>query len=419
MLKVLIVDDEIMIRRGMKEIVDWRRLGCEVVATAADGEEGLEKIRQLSPELVLTDIKMPFKSGLEMIADCMELEQVPCFIVLTGFDEFEYVRQALRFHVTDYLLKPVDQAALTELITKVQNEINERKEHDAYLLQVEGKLEEGKQLLREKFVTDLMKGRLPAERLNEDLYAHYGVSPINDSYCIMIFEPGHLEGEDEWTAQMMRINMMEMIKEAMAEQFIHTLISEQGDVLVALVYAEVQRLKQWRAAAEEIQRRYEQNYSTAIKVSVSPVASGLDQAPRLFREAKEVIGYQMYEGSGTIIDFGQHPNTHSGNAVIYQIAQFLEKNYNENITLDRIAKQYFIDPSYFCKMFKNTIGETYLTYLTRIRMNKACELLQNPDVRVYEAARRVGYDNQRYFSQIFRKFTGYSPSNYQDKFTKK
>lgn len=118
MYKVLLVDDEPMIRAHTRALLQWETLNCEIVGEASDGVEGIRCIRQLHPDVVITDVVMPGTGGLEMI-DAVR-DELPCrFIILSGYSEFDYARHALRSGVVDYLLKPVTAADLRDAIISI------------------------------------------------------------------------------------------------------------------------------------------------------------------------------------------------------------------------------------------------------------------------------------------------------------
>ena len=117
MYKVLIIDDEVFIREGMKQIIPWQELGCEVIEEAQNGEEGMEKIIQLIPDIIVSDIRMPKKNGLEMIDEIKSINKNMQIIILTGFREFEYAQQAIRLGVLRFLLKPSKIDEIKEAIT--------------------------------------------------------------------------------------------------------------------------------------------------------------------------------------------------------------------------------------------------------------------------------------------------------------
>lgn len=130
MLKVLIVEDEDIIRKGLAYSINWLSMECVVVDTAVDGKDGLEKILEYSPDLVITDIKMPRLSGIEMIEQAGAQR---CFksVILTSYSEFEYARKAVNLHVFEYLLKPVNKETLKKIVAKVQEEVKQDQMYSA------------------------------------------------------------------------------------------------------------------------------------------------------------------------------------------------------------------------------------------------------------------------------------------------
>jgi len=123
MLRILIVEDEEVIRNGLVQTIQWSDMGCDVVGSAQNGLEGLKMIRELSPDVVLTDIKMPYMDGLNMIREAAEECSFKA-IILTSYSEFEYAKRAIGLRVSDYLLKPVDERMLREVIMRISGELD-------------------------------------------------------------------------------------------------------------------------------------------------------------------------------------------------------------------------------------------------------------------------------------------------------
>lgn len=130
MYKVIIVEDEKLTRIGLRMTFNWEALNCEVICDVADGVEGEQKIKELSPDIVITDIKMPHKNGIEMMYDLSESYHGE-YIILSGFDDFSYAKQAIELGAKGYLLKPVDDMELTETLKRSIKEI-ERKREETY-----------------------------------------------------------------------------------------------------------------------------------------------------------------------------------------------------------------------------------------------------------------------------------------------
>lgn len=134
MFKILLVEDEDLIRRGLEFKMNWTAVGCVVVGEAASGEEGLKKIEQLHPDIVITDIRMQSMNGLEMLRRGLELYPFHA-IILSGYSEFEYAQQAIHLGVTEYILKPIDFDELKTCILKI---INLRQQESQSTLDADG-----------------------------------------------------------------------------------------------------------------------------------------------------------------------------------------------------------------------------------------------------------------------------------------
>lgn len=148
MLKLLIVDDEDIVRKGIRSIIDWKKIGYEICAEASTGEEAILKIEELRPDLVLLDIKMPGKSGIDCLKHFSSQENKPQFIILSGFSDFEYAQDAINYGAKGYLVKPIDEDLLEEKVKEIAHQIlNESYMYD------ETKLIERKKKLTKIFIS--------------------------------------------------------------------------------------------------------------------------------------------------------------------------------------------------------------------------------------------------------------------------
>ena len=126
LLRVLLVDDEIMIREGFKRLFDWQAHGCEVVGEAADGVQALSQIEQLQPDIVIMDINIPIMNGLKVIQIARMRNENIAFVIVSGYDDFSYCREALKLQITDYPLKPVDYEEFGACIDHLRISLFER-----------------------------------------------------------------------------------------------------------------------------------------------------------------------------------------------------------------------------------------------------------------------------------------------------
>lgn len=129
MFKIIIVEDEDIIRNGLVYTIDWLSMGCVVIADASNGQEGLDKIIELSPDIVITDIKMPMMNGIEMISQAMKEIRFKS-LLLTSYAEFDYAKKAIELKISDYLLKPVSEEKIRSAIEKIKGELAGNRQQD-------------------------------------------------------------------------------------------------------------------------------------------------------------------------------------------------------------------------------------------------------------------------------------------------
>lgn len=170
MLRVLIAEDEDMIRKGLVYTTDWLSMDCTVVAEAADGKEGLEKILEYKPDVVIADICMPFLDGIEMIRQASQKLRFKS-ILLTSYADFEYARRAIEARVSEYILKPVDEEALARIMKGLNEEIASSRQVEHAMEQAE--LEGGNLNLEYYIQLDLSENRYVSKAI-EAIRGHYG-----------------------------------------------------------------------------------------------------------------------------------------------------------------------------------------------------------------------------------------------------
>ena len=157
-LKVVIVDDEERICQLIQALVKWDEMGMQVAGMAHNGIEACEIVRKVSPDILITDIRMPGCSGLELIEkvknSCPELE----IIVISGYAHFEYAQQAIRFGVGHYLLKPINKAELTEILEKLKKKISQRRESEKNKEELIQRAQKNESHMRSRFILELFDG---------------------------------------------------------------------------------------------------------------------------------------------------------------------------------------------------------------------------------------------------------------------
>ena len=158
--KVMIIDDEIWVTEVIRNIIDWKKFGFEIVSVCHDGEEAMSVIREIQPELLLTDIRMPGKTGLEIIQEVAEdFREILC-VVISGYNDFEYARTALSCGAIGYLLKPIDQKELERVVEKARGILEQSAAQRGAELRMQEKYEQTMDTLREQFFSGLLEGQM-------------------------------------------------------------------------------------------------------------------------------------------------------------------------------------------------------------------------------------------------------------------
>lgn len=253
MYKILIVEDEDTIRKGLIFMVDWLKVNCVVAGEAADGEEGIEKIKEIRPDIVITDVKMPFKNGIEMLEESISVYGYEA-IIISGYSEFEYAKKAITLNVTEYLLKPIDFEHLYQTIEKLTKKIERKQRVEVYM------------------------------------------NSLEEKQANRILEPRPAQGfRNKYAARML---------------------------------------------------------------------------------------------------------------------EYIKSSYHQKISLNDISRQYGISSTYLNAKFKKETNYTFNDFLNRYRVLQAVELLKQDKMMVYEIAKTVGFQDYKYFIQVFKKYIGCSPGKF-------
>lgn len=187
MIKVFLVEDEIVVRNGIKKQINWEKEGFEFVGEASDGELAFPMIQQLKPEIIITDIKMPFMDGLQLSK--LVKKEMPWvkIIILSGYDEFDYAKEAINIGITDYLLKPIASAELLSAVVRVSNIIYEEQLEKENLELYKVELKENEIVKQHKFFIDLVSKKIPLEELFERS-KEFNIDMVARCYNIILFK---------------------------------------------------------------------------------------------------------------------------------------------------------------------------------------------------------------------------------------
>ncbi len=534
MLRVFLVEDESIIRETLRDTVPWAQCGYSFVGEAGDGEMALPLIRQTKPDVLITDIRMPFMDGLALSK--LVLQEFPQMkvIIISGYDDFEYAQQAIGIGVERYLLKPITKSNLLSVLEEVRGKIEGERAQQNYRLQFQQEAQDYEQYARRRFFEGIVAGQLSlpqiyerAEKLELDLraqaYTIVLVSAVPEQHCVTESYSeqsarirdglvGHFLKYPEYILFRWNLTAYAVLIKGETAQIaanvercirkVQQLYETYGPEMSWYVAAgtPTQRLSTLPDCFDEVSRlwayRYilpEQHIFTADTVSVltgtggehdlsdldvsklnpavvtgvlqsastQEVSSFVEEYIHAMADAlnsKPFCQYLMLSVRFTATQFVQtldisqreflsqltcldmvgHTVTVSdlrrylsdvllraielrekaaGNqyrSLLKEAVCYIDANYqNEDISLNRVAKEVNISANYLSAVFSQEMGTTFVEYLTAKRMEKARELLRSSELRSGEIAVTVGYKDPHYFSFLFKKTQGCTPRDYR------
>lgn len=517
MYKLVIADDESTIRNGMCKYIDWSSMGFVVVADFEDGTDTIEYLKKNSVDVVLADIQMSQKTGLDVAAFIQEQQLPVKIVIISGYKEFEYARKAIQYNVESYLLKPIQMEEVQSVFNNLKMELDAsrpREEDDEEKKKFEEMLPE----LQEQFWLSLLIG---AVHNKEDLMKKIDILKMElDPLAPYAILDVHMEESRAVTFYRMNENKRNLILnifDSSNPEFIYYVVSFSNNItkVVAtthkIVDSEIfekdldkELTDKITSIAKLLQIKLEirkeqvysdifgfesQKYAFQIHVTDDSGSIKIEEADyeRLmqkykmmveivndgnFEELDEMLDNIFYECRNLPLnqikqllsnmlsvlsnkylkmdndlwikmnkkliskdifatdskeevlskcrvllhDTMESVNRKENNAskeVVMHALEYIQKHYGEPISLEMVADRYFLNSSYFSRIFKQITGETFTDKLIEIRMEAAKNLLKNCRNRVYEISQMVGYTSEKYFYRVFKQYTGKSPVEYQ------
>ncbi|CAM4324235.1 response regulator [Paenibacillus tarimensis] len=312
MYTIMLVDDEDEVREGMKLKTDWEGAGFRLVGDFANGVDALDGYEALKPDVVITDICMPFMDGLELSRHIMAKSKDVKLVIVTGYEDFEYAKQAIKLNVKDYLLKPLNLAEFTAFLSGIKQELDAERAHREDLSALRRKLNESFPLLRERFLDRLSIIRLSADEVARK-FAYFHLSLSGPSYIALVAELDEPSGRGSETemgreavdGELLRFAAANIFKEWFEGEYGGIVFQTREDRIAVFAGGVPGRLEAEVGALAEHARNSVAKY---LKLSVTVGIGGLCESPCLlsdsFREAAAALEYRFLMGRGAIISIG-------------------------------------------------------------------------------------------------------------------
>lgn len=383
-MKVFLVEDEIIMREGIRNNIDWEKEGFEFVGEASDGELAYPLIQDSKPDILITDIRMPFMDGLELSRRVKEEMPDIKIIVLSGYDEFEYAREGIRIGITEYLLKPIDGNKLLEAVKRVAQLI--RSEQESQLESKSGtekELQENSQAEQEKAA------------LQRPL-----VEPESE---LGVLEVGKL---DRRVAE----RFLKTGLKSEVSNFIDDYFASFGiNNIQSLLFRQYVTTDMYFTAVSTLEGLGYENGELAKHCGeirdINKVLSSVESNKEYL---KKVLT--------TAVDLREAVSRKKYHSLLEEAKSYIQQHFDDtNISLNSVAASVNLSPNHFSSIFSQEMGKTFVEYLTSVRMEKAKELLRTSSMKSAEIAYAVGYKDAHYFSYLFKKNQDCTPKEYRQR----
>lgn len=534
MIRLIIVDDELLMRIGLRSMIQWEEHGFEIAGEASNGREALELAVKVAPDLIITDVRMPIMDGLELIREAGKVLPNCTYIILSNFDEFRYVKEAMQLGASDYLIKSeIKQESLVQLLAKIRQQLSSRTQPQPSGQLPEADYRQSLAYLKEALFKEAISGlqseqdiAAKAKQLNVRLQPE-------DLFMLKLKIEQFDELKKKYVEQdekLLRFSIVNILEEIIPGRWSREIVVESSAEYLLLMNTsnggggapriDIEKL------CGKIIRSLKDFMNVQLTVGVSTTVRGYRYIKLAYQEASIALRQRFYAGAGRVLffdDIERHPvQTSSGIALsrnqeqeyqviiegqsasrlqafleglrlhlereraseedirgiyvslveyantyftttlrarlladdrsLYEVIleegtwtdvhhlvykyivglfeselkngdqqtyadmaiRIMERYYHADISLQSVAKQINVNPSYLSRVFKQETQMNFVNYLIGLRINKAKLLLENKQLKVYEIAERVGYHNYSYFSRMFRKVVGVSPEEYRN-----
>ena len=523
---VLLVDDEEEVIQVIMKKINWEGLGFSVIGYANNGVKALEMVEEFQPDVVMTDIKMPYMDGMELSGRIKTEFPATKILLFTGYDEFEYAKEAVHLEVEEYILKPVNSIELTNVLTQVKIKLDQEISEKRNVATLEKHYLESLPLLRADFYSALIEGQLNREEIQKCL-SDYRISFEGPWHCCLVVHTSATQLPENMQPRLLATSVQKQAQEKLEERwrskcfaylgntvmlcqlkneneiseltdecdrfckYAHRILGAVVTVGVGQVCGDISGLSQsYRGAREAVSYRVLYGASRAINImeiapqeNRQPQRDSEGELSKLFKMIRLGSEEEVREEAGKYLDRMSFPekslqqhhmdimellgalyrfagNNHiaeeflsrdmrelytrlldmepeelhrwladislffrenliqarsrSSQSFVSRAEEYVRNNYSdENLSLDSICQVLGVSNSYFSTVFKKETGKSFTGYLTDYRMDQAAKLLIETSEKSYIIGKSVGYTDPNYFSYVFKRRFGVSPSKYR------
>lgn len=385
MYHILIVDDEPIVRKGINESINRDNLGIDTIYEADGGRQALSILDNRHVDLIITDIKMPEMDGIAFIQEVRKKHAEIPVIVVSGYSDFNYLQSAIHYGVNDYILKPIRPLDLNSIMETAIDRI----EKNSIPLNQE-------MILKETVLCRMVSGTISKQEVREKLMGS-GIAFRKGKYQVIIIRP-----KEEYTMgrlyQTASLADKLLIRSEQGAAFIHP----NGEILAVL--CKISDKSNSSDVQNMLRNQIMEKHQILCTMMYGDIVEEIEELPYSYDSARKRRGLPDTETQGR--EFSK---------LTQDVVDYIQKHYTENITLRELADCFSVNSSYLGYLFKKETGILFNDYINRCRISYVKDLLKNSTMKIYEIMEKVGILDSHYFTRIFKKYTGMTPSDYRKK----
>lgn len=523
---VLLVDDEEEVIQVIMKKINWEGLGFSVAGYANNGVKAWEMVEELQPDVVMTDIRMPFMDGMELSRRIRDEYPATKILFFTGFDEFEYARGAVHLEVEEYILKPVNSVELTNVFTQLKSKLDQEISEKRNTETLQKYYMESLPLLRTNFYTSLIEGSIREEEIPGYL-SDYQLSFSGPFFCCLVLHTSSNQVPEGMNPLLLATSVHKQAEERLAEKWRAKCFSYLGNTVMIPQLRTENEMSGLTDDCDRFCKYAKSIIGAVVTAGIGPVCDSLLAVSQSYHGAREAVSYRVLYGAARAINMQEavpgemihasltneiemsnlfkmislgsgeevvkavdqylkhmsfpnkslqhhhidmmelvsafyrfalnndivpeefkedirklysslfdldpasfrrwltdfslslrekliHVRNRSTRSLVTRAEEYVHLNYaDEDLSLDRVCESLGVSNSYFSSVFKKETGNSFIRYLTDYRMERAAGQLVGTNEKSYIIAQKVGYADPNYFSYVFKRKFGVSPSRYR------
>ncbi len=402
MATMILVEDESFERTSLKNCIDWNLIGVQIIGEAANGSQGLNKVIELQPDIVLADVKMPVMDGIEMARRIRSFAPEIKILFVSSYDDFEYAKQAVNLNVFAYITKPINEAELLQTVKRAADEVTQKALEQKLYNRIQNNYRISMNLARQALVNRLLTGMPVNMEDAANLDLEWLCTPAVHMCLLLSF----------YDAKKSRLidSAMDVFNRKCAQMCSRCInvCLNAGVLITVAMFSEPVAKQNVAGFRQQLEQLFHERGCENVQIesafeNESPVGPA-QLYDRILRDS----AWPTPQAAGD-----KDEKKKKRQQIVEEIEAIIHEKYNTSLTIESIARMIHFTPNYIGATFKAQRKMSIGRYLTQVRLQKAEELLQNPLMQIGDIALMCGYENITYFHTIFKKERGVTPSEYR------